>query len=270
MFLRMLNGDTKITNLLKILLRETYLEAGTRSLFANTQLSTRRILSYLTPTWITCLLEFLTTYSITCNIDEGGMALPLQRTHDQYLMDVFPARRPNYTIKQLRSLNRVRLHLQVYSLACVSHPLNHLVDRRIMTRTTSWAARRSTLIWPKVTLKGHDWKIWKLMMEETFPQTPTTRKHKFGPWICTHQLWPLWQHPPPNLSSYWTESTGRSTIISIMGQAIDPSLLHGALYRHVQGPPLHEYIRFRTSWGQEQFDQVNWIALQGALHTSYA
>lgn len=259
--LRVINTHTKITNLLKILIRGTYLEAGTNSIFITTRAPTRRILSYLTPTWVTCMLEFLATHSIDCNIDDGNMAPPLQRTSDKYLMDLFLAREPNYTMKQLRSLNRVRLHLQVYSLACISHRSNHRIDRRIMAQRTSWAARRSTLIWPKVTLKGHDWKTWTLAMKEICPT------NNLGTWICTHQLWPLWQHPPPTLQTYWTETPGWQATISVQNQTIDPSLLHDTLYRTVQGPALQQYIRVRTGWTPYQFDQINWSALRGALST---
>jgi len=112
-------------------------KAGTNELYGKDFKTVNRILAYLTPTWITSLLHFLSQHAITTNLDEGQLTPPLQRERDEYIMNIFLQRRPNYSIRELRALNRVRLYLQVYSRACITHRSTHRVDIRLLACRSS-------------------------------------------------------------------------------------------------------------------------------------
>jgi len=64
------NNNTKVSTLLEILLRESAMEAGTNDLYCKNSKTVNRILAYLTPTWLTSLLHFLSQHAITTNLDE--------------------------------------------------------------------------------------------------------------------------------------------------------------------------------------------------------
>jgi hypothetical protein len=120
MILSTIRNPNNNTNLLKILLRQTQLEAGTSSPILSPHKHRGRILTYLTPTWVTSVAEFLHRHNLSMIFNnEWGWVPPLQRDRDQYLIDIFLNMEPFYTTAELRSLNRVRLYLQAYSLACI-------------------------------------------------------------------------------------------------------------------------------------------------------
>ena len=64
-----MNADTKVTPLLAILLRYSALEAGTNALYESDDKTVLRILTYLTPTWLTSMLQFMSQHSIHMNLD---------------------------------------------------------------------------------------------------------------------------------------------------------------------------------------------------------
>jgi len=78
LLLRVLNNDTKVTPLLQTLLRYSALESGTNALFGHDYKTVQRILHYLTPTWATSLLSFLSQHAIDINLQDGQFAPPLQ------------------------------------------------------------------------------------------------------------------------------------------------------------------------------------------------
>jgi hypothetical protein len=100
------------TDLLKILLRQTQMDAGTSLPILSSHRHRGRILTYLTPTWVTSVAEFLHRHTLTMIFNsDWGWVPPLQRDRDQYLMDIFLNVEPLYTTAELRSINRVRLYL---------------------------------------------------------------------------------------------------------------------------------------------------------------
>jgi len=263
LLLGVLNTDTKVTPLLITLLRHTAMEAGTNTLFNGTTYHINRVLQYLTPTWVTHTLRFLADHSINTNLHTGNFMAPLQREWDAYLMDLFLARRPNYSISDLRALNRVRMHLQVYSKACVTDRVTGNLDVHLMTKRHSWMVRRSTFQWPIVVPKPYDWEIWAAALRQAFEELGTD--DRMGLWQCTHQHWPMWTHPPPGPTLLWNHDPAWKAIVTINGVIIDRLTLHDMVHRQVHGPDLRAYIRYRLGWTEEQFDAVNWKALTRVL-----
>lgn len=260
---RVLNNDTKVTQALRILLRYTTLEAGTPAIFGHDRRRVHRILQYLTPTWATTLLQFQSNCEICTNLESGCFHSPLQRQHDVYIMDVLLQITPHYRTSELRSLNRVRLYLQVYSKACITDSITGLLDRRLLHKRTAWTARPITLIWPNVHPKPSDWVVWSKALLQAFP-APTV-VNKMGLWHCTHQKWPLWNDPPPPVTTVWHHDDNWGLTIVIDDQEVDTFSLHGAINVRVHGSDLRSYIRYRTGWTDDQYDNVNWDALDRVI-----
>ena len=74
-------------------------------------------LSYLTPTWMMYLRQYLHNHNITITVSED-YAIPLRIPKDQYIMQSQHLQR--YSASQQRDLNLVRLYLQVHTLADMS------------------------------------------------------------------------------------------------------------------------------------------------------
>jgi hypothetical protein len=75
-------------------------------------------LSYLTPTWILSIRQFLYCHNMTITLTDNP-TIPLQGPKDQYIMQ--PQHLERYSADQQRDLNLVRLYLQVHTLADMSN-----------------------------------------------------------------------------------------------------------------------------------------------------
>jgi hypothetical protein len=75
------------------------------------------MLSYLTPTWLMSLRQFLHNHNITISVT-GEYTIPLQGPKDQYIMQ--SQHLQCYSSSQQRDLNLVQLYLQVHTLADMS------------------------------------------------------------------------------------------------------------------------------------------------------
>lgn len=186
----------------------------------------KRILIYITPTWVTSLLLFTSQYSININLGDGNFIPPLQRHNDEYTMDLFLNSKPNYNVSELRSLNRVRLYLQVYSRACLSTDKTSKLDTRLLYKRTAGVARTSTLDWPFATPKSSDWTVWAKAVKALTADQPN---HKMGSWIGTHQRWPLNLNPPTPIISTWLHTTARKAEVTIECKPADRYSLHEAI-----------------------------------------
>jgi hypothetical protein len=110
-FLPATREDTTVTPLLRILMRTMQLEAGTSHNQLQSSWHRKRILSYLTPTWLTNLATFLEDNGLNIHMNEDlSWRPPLQRANDSYLMDSFLQRSPPYKTGELiRSINRTHV-----------------------------------------------------------------------------------------------------------------------------------------------------------------
>jgi hypothetical protein len=102
--------------LLIMSLKYTQLEAGVSfNLLENPSKS----ISYITPTWITSVRQFLYQHNITINITDT-LRIRYSGHHDQCIMDSESLQW--YTPMQQRDINLVRLHIQALTLSDISTP----------------------------------------------------------------------------------------------------------------------------------------------------
>ena len=186
-FLNATREETTVTPLLRILMRTMQLEAGTSHNQLQSSWHRKRILSYLTSTWLTNLATFLEDNGLNIHMsDDLSWRPPLQRANDSYLMDIFLQRTPPYKTSELRSINRVRIYLQIYSRSCASDGQSissHLYSTK---NCDSPARRKSNLQWPIAQPKASDWSIWKKALAY-INQMNNHIKPRLGDWVYTHQ-----------------------------------------------------------------------------------
>jgi len=184
-------------------------------------------------------------------------------------MDIFLKHTSNYGISELRSLNRVRLYLQVYSRACLSHRTTSKLDRRFLIRSTATVVRTSVLDWPFAEPKTMDWAIWNKAVMEKFLNHGRPGmcidNIALGNWLGTHQRWPLWPTPPASISSIWISDPAWRAAVTIEGRVINSFSLHDAMHNRVHGTALKDFICYRTGWTVTQFEMVNWRALHRVI-----
>ena len=100
-------------------------------------------ISYLTPTWITSIRQYLYLHNMTVTLTDS-IKIILRGKFDQCIMN--PQLIKNYTPSQQKDLNLVRLHLQVITLsdmsaingtnACPHHVLGHQRPNQQIKRVT--------------------------------------------------------------------------------------------------------------------------------------
>ena len=134
-------------------------------------------ISYLTPTWITSVRQYISRHNITISVNADG-SQPLAKG-DQHIMQSTHLQR--YTPIQQKDLNLVRLYLQVYSLW-------DLTDTTKSTRINLDyldGHRPSTMVpdsnWPKQPpLTSAQRKLWKNLLKSSYLRYT-----------------PFWIQPPP-------------------------------------------------------------------------
>jgi len=183
--IKTIREQSRVTDLLRTLVHSTQLEAGTYTHIITSPMHRKRILHYLTPTWLTHLIDFLEEHEIGMLMDTDWSWRPnLQRQGDEYLMDIFLNKRPFFTVSELRSINRVRLFLQVYSRSCITD--NQSISKHLQTAKHCKAPRVyrvSKLQWPEVCPSAADWTVWR----KALTYLDTTKKNPLGDWVYTHQ-----------------------------------------------------------------------------------
>ena len=91
--------------------------------------------------------------------------LPLQRVNDEYIITVF--RSAGYSGDQLAQLNRVRLSLQVYSLADITHPGGSHIKRRYFEEVLLDDDEASMIdFWRREKPAPPDIRLWKTALRK--------------------------------------------------------------------------------------------------------
>jgi hypothetical protein len=118
-------------------------------------------LPHLESKWIRSLRDFLASISASLHLDDPCVP-PLQREHDQYLMDmIIECKR--FTPLDIRKLNYCRLYLQAVTLADISKPNGHELDPCFLKGTSSLysgSTRWHTINQDRPSEK--EWKLWRL------------------------------------------------------------------------------------------------------------
>jgi hypothetical protein len=143
-------------------------------------------LSYLTPTWITSIRQYLHCHNLTITLTHT-YNIKLQGKNDQTIMTSEHLQR--YSAQQQKDINLVRLHLQVHTLADITDPqqpnviLLHMLDDKRSPHTPP-----STL-WPRQTEPSNaQRRLWKRFITSSYlryipywkqqPTSNTTSDHQ--------------------------------------------------------------------------------------------
>ena len=145
-------------------------------------------ISYLTPTWITTIRQYLYNHGMSVDLTDTLDMTPSCK-FDQLLMD--PARLQQYTPDEQLDINLVRINLQAVYISDLATG-DGLALRRNSINGQTDSARTSTYIWPRqpVTTKKQR-NRWTRYMKEQFLLSDGKRlKTPIGEWIhTTRNVW---------------------------------------------------------------------------------
>jgi hypothetical protein len=150
------------TELLKILVHTSQMEVGTSQHILTSPTHRHRILQYMTPSWFTNLISFLDEHDLNIQFDDQWAWKPnLQREGDEYKMDAILDKSPFFSVSELRSINRVRLFLQVYSRSCIcdNQGISKLLTAKYCKAPNAF--RVSKIEWPEMHPTAADWTVWR-------------------------------------------------------------------------------------------------------------
>ena len=189
------NSTTISGKLLTTSLEHLQLEVGSFTSIFALDYSTYSI--FTSPTWLTCLWEFLCEHDIVLSSYTFTKPRPL-RLHDEALMDIFISQHSLPT-KTLQSINRVRCHLKVFSLADIATGdgmrICHKYLHGVKDDTDSiWE-------WPMEQPSQKDYGAWKsamklLLDERQFLHNP------LGNWLAKPHLQWKWFYSPAEDTVY--------------------------------------------------------------------
>ena len=112
-------SDSEPGNLIRLNIQYSQLEAGIGEPLL---LYPSIPVSYLTPTWILSVRQFLTNHNMSLRLT-NEFTVPLRGSTDGYIMQEQHLTR--YSPSQQRDINLVRLYLQVTTLSDISDPVRH-------------------------------------------------------------------------------------------------------------------------------------------------
>ena len=114
-------ANSETGKLLRLMMQYSQLEAGIGPLLLE---QPDMHLSYLTPTWILSLRQYLLCHNMTVTVSDS-YTIPLQGPNDEYIMQ--PQHLQRYSAQQQKDINLVRLYLQASTLADISDKANRKV-----------------------------------------------------------------------------------------------------------------------------------------------
>ena len=195
--------------LLLISLKYTQIEAGIQEqLLENPNI----YVSYIAPTWLTSLRQFLYTHNITITLTDT-LQIVYSGKSDQCIMNIGFLTR--YTHQQQRDINLVRLYLQAITLSDLSDP-NGKTIRSTALNGHREENHRLRMNWPRQDIiTSSQRKLWKGYISSNFLRYDRHWRQPLGdtrpanrprsPWVPTIQpimadLTPT--TPAPDLTTY--------------------------------------------------------------------
>ena len=151
-------------------------------------------LSYLTPTWLTSVRQYMSNHNITITVTDV-LNTTLTRTGDSFIM--VPSHLTRFTAPQQRDINLVRLHLQATLLSDMAEPkgkrivLSHFLEGE---RAPNF---QSTAKWPRQ------------------PPPTKTQKRVWLEYISTSFL----RYPPPSPQKDWARTPFHSCQRSLLSNS---------------------------------------------------
>ena len=181
----MVHGDSNTIsgNLFTTSLEHHQLEIGSFTSIFDLDYSKYHFLT--SPTWITCLWQFVSEHDINLSPTSPKRPQPL-REHDQAIMDTLLQ---NYDLpkKTLQSINRVRCHLQVFSVADIATGDGLKIRNQFLIGSAE--INESTWEWPLEQPSNKDFKCWKMAMNLLLDERSLLR-HPVGRWLAQpHTRW---------------------------------------------------------------------------------
>jgi hypothetical protein len=156
-FLRHWRNQSSVGKLLKCAVAWAQLAVGTSySIMERVDHS----LPHLESKWLASLRTFLASISASLLLDDPCIP-PLQREHDQYLMDLI-LQSTRFTPQEVRRLNYCRLYLQVVTLADISKPNGEDLDPCFLQGTSS--LQSGCTRWHTVHQdrpSDREWTLWR-------------------------------------------------------------------------------------------------------------
>ena len=145
-------------------------------------------LPHLPGRWVESLREFLAAAGGEIVV-EGIRCPTKRRTRDIILMDECLKR--GYSQETVRQINRVRVFLQVETLAELSNADGTALQPFVLTQWEARVNSKSTMTWPNQTRPGkRSFQSWRKLLV-TFHDDGKL-KHHLGPWINTSER--EWNH----------------------------------------------------------------------------
>ena len=138
-------------------------------------------------TWLTCLWEFVSEHDIKLSSSSPRRPQPL-RQGDKAIMDIF-LNDYNLPKKMLQSINRVRCHLKVFSIADIATG-DGMKIRSIYSVGTA-SNRQSIWEWPKEQPSCNDVKAWKRAMQLLLDER-NMLKFPVGKWLAKPHIHWQW------------------------------------------------------------------------------
>ncbi|KAI2498976.1 hypothetical protein MHU86_15539 [Fragilaria crotonensis] len=154
---------TQVGELLTIQLKTMQLEAGIpQPLLEFPGLK----ISYLTPTWISSLRQFLSNHNLTVSVSDA-LQLEKKGSHDEFVMQ--PSRLAQYTGSQQRDINLVRIYLQCTTIS----EMRDVQDPRSIAKEALAGVRHSNFApkpgWPRQEEPtSTQRRLWKRYLSSQF------------------------------------------------------------------------------------------------------
>ena len=191
-FRHALYGDSEPGKLMMYSLKYSQMESG---LGLHLLEDPTVFISWLTPTWLMSLRQFLYNHKITITLTDCWHVL-LCCKHDQYLME--PALRDcSFTYSDYEHINWVRLYLQVATLSDISDGNGQTVNKAIMAGQRP-NDRKSPRAWPRqATVTRSQITLWEKYLRTHFVTTEGLYlRRSLGQWTRDSNLeWRYTQSP---------------------------------------------------------------------------
>jgi hypothetical protein len=145
--------------------------------------------SYLTPTWITALHQFLYTHNIEITLTDT-LRIVYSGKSDQCIMNVEFLQQ--YTIQQQRDINLVRHHLQAITLSDISDPDRNTIRIQALCGHRE-AHQRLRQNWPRQDEPtSSQQKLWTRYISSNFIRYDWHWRQALGDTRPTQQPWSPW------------------------------------------------------------------------------
>ena len=191
------SSDTSLGAELRASAEQIQLELGLGTQFF--ELSYHAYEGVTTDCWLKSLWRGLTKFRVKVRCSHLP-DLPLQRARDHYLMDMF--RRQGYDSDIIRSLNRVRLSLQVYSLADITTGDGTHIRYNFVECRQPRDVLPSPYVWPTEEPTNADRRLWVAALYDISSPSLLLPLH-LGNWTSTPHRLHRWYYDPRSQSLFY-------------------------------------------------------------------